>query len=82
MTQHITGDLFQRMTAEHSLPSTGENSRTAKSPVVPAGDKAFKIHHESPQATRQTLGQEGVWSQHPRTQFLHPDNLSECVSLE
>lgn len=82
MTHDISGDLFQRMTAEHSLPSVGENSRTVKSPVVPAGDKALRIHHESTQAPGQALGQEGVFSEHPRTQCLLPDYLSVCVSLE
>lgn len=82
MTHHITGELFQRTTAEHSLPSVGENSRMATSPVVPAGGKALRIHHESPQATGQTLGQGGVLSEHPRAQFLLPDNLCVCVSLE
>lgn len=39
MTHHITGDLFKRMSAEHSFPSVSENSRTAKSPVVMLGTR-------------------------------------------
>lgn len=82
MTHHIFGGLFQRMVAEHSLPGVGENSRTAKSPVVPAGDEAPSTHHTSTQAAGHALGQEGVSSEHPRMQCLLPDNISVWVSVE
>lgn len=82
MTHHIFGGLFQRMAAEHSFPGVGENSRTAKSPVVLAGDKPHRTHHASTQAAGHALGQEGLSSEHPITQRLLPDNLSVGVSLE
>ena len=82
MTHHIFGGLFQRMAVEHSLPGAGENSRTEKSPVVPAGDKAPRTHHASTQAAGHALGQEGVLSEHHRMQCLLPDNVSVWVSLE
>lgn len=81
MTHHIFGGLFQRMAAEHSHPGVSENSRRAKSAVVPAGDKAPRTHHRSTQAAGNILRYERVSSEHPRIKCLLPD-LFVCASLE
>lgn len=68
------------MAAEHSHPGVSENSRTAKSPMVPAGDKAPRTHQISTQAAGNILRYEGV-SEHPRIKCMLPD-FFVCVSLE
>jgi len=70
------------MATEHSHPGVGENSGTAKSPVVPTGDKAPRTHHTSTRAAGHTLEQERVLSEPPRKQCLLPHNVSVWVSLE
>lgn len=79
MTHHITGDLFQRMTAEHSFPVL---VRTAKQQSHLWSLMGTRCSEFIMKAAGQTLGQGGVLSEHPRTQFLLPDNLSVYVSMK